>query len=92
MKGKVLFTASTYSHILHFHQPYLQWFQEQGWAVHVACGGPHAAVPFADETLDLPLKKNMWSLDNFRAAAMLRRKIQQEEAANVGEYGSRISF
>ena len=30
MAPKALFTASTYSHIVNFHLPYLQWFQQQG--------------------------------------------------------------
>ena len=39
MPPKVLFTASTYSHIRNFHLPYLRWFHDQGWIVHAACGG-----------------------------------------------------
>ena len=36
----VLYTASTFSHILNFHLPYLRRFRELGWQVEVACGGP----------------------------------------------------
>ena len=39
MPGKLLYTASTYSHIANFHLPYLRAFREAGWTVHVACGG-----------------------------------------------------
>ena len=78
MKGKILFTASTCSHILQFHLPYLQGFQERGWSVHVAAGGPCSDIPFADETIDLPLEKSMTSLKNFKAAMLLRKKIRQE--------------
>ncbi|MDE7260691.1 MAG: glycosyltransferase [Oscillospiraceae bacterium] len=92
MKGKVLFTASTYSHILHFHLPYIQRFHEQGWSVHVACGGPHEEVPFTDKTLDLPLKKDMWSTENFRASAILRRNILQEGYALVSTHTSLAAF
>lgn len=42
MGRKVLFTASTYSHIVNFHLPYLRRFQEEGWTVHAACGEGHA--------------------------------------------------
>lgn len=37
--SKVLFTASTYSHIVNFHRPYLAAFRQLGWRVEVACGG-----------------------------------------------------
>ena len=59
MGQKVLFTASTYSHILHFHRPYLRLFREKGWEVHAACGGAPAAIPEADEVIHLPLEKKM---------------------------------
>ena len=36
---KVLFTATVDSHIKHFHLPYLKWFQQQGYEVHVATNG-----------------------------------------------------
>ena len=35
----VLCTASTFSHIVNFHLPYLRRFRELGWQVSVACGG-----------------------------------------------------
>ena len=78
MPPKVLFTASTYSHLRHFHLPYLDWFQRQGWIVHTACGGAPAPIPFSDEVIDLPLEKRMTAPGNLRAAALLRRKIQAE--------------
>ena len=78
MPPKVLFTASTYSHIRNFHLPYLRWFHDQGWIVHAACGGAQAPIPYADEVLHLPLEKRMAAPGNFRASAMLRRKIKDE--------------
>ena len=48
MGGKVLFTASTYSHIVNFHLPYLRKFQEEGWTVHAACGGRPMPIPDAE--------------------------------------------
>ena len=40
---KVLFTASTFSHIINFHLPYLRKFKQLGWRVHVACVSSAAA-------------------------------------------------
>lgn len=71
----VLYTASTFSHIAHFHLPYLRRFQELGWRVEVACGGAYHDIPFADEILALPLEKKMTSPANFRAARMLRQRM-----------------
>lgn len=57
MGGKVLFTASTYSHVVNFHLAYLERFCREGWTVHVACGGRPVAVPYAQEVIGLPLEK-----------------------------------
>jgi len=35
-KGKILFIATVESHILYFHVPFLKYFQEKGYEVHVA--------------------------------------------------------
>ena len=40
----VLYTASTFSHIVSFHLPYLRRFRELGWQVEVACGGGDVLV------------------------------------------------
>lgn len=78
MDQKVLFTASTYSHIVNFHLPYLQWFRQQGWEVHAACGGAPQPIPFANRVIHLPLEKSMGSPKNFQAAGLLRRIIRRE--------------
>lgn len=78
MDRKVLFTASTYSHIVNFHLPYLQWFQDQGWTVHAACGGQPAALPYTDKILHMPFEKSMGSPKNFQAARLLRKAIRRE--------------
>ena len=59
MGQQVLFTASTYSHILHFHPaPTCAVSGGEGWVVHVACGGALASIPEADEVIHLPLEKD----------------------------------
>ena len=78
MGRRVLFTASTYSHIVNFHLPYLRKFQEEGWTVHAACGGKPAPVPYADAVLEFPLKKSMWSPGNLKAAVSLRDNMRKE--------------
>lgn len=92
MGQKVLFTASTYSHIVNFHLPYLQRFHEEGWMVHVACGGKAMPIPYADEVVALPLEKSMRSPRNFRAAALLREKIRGEGYDLVCTHTSLAAF
>ena len=92
MGEKVLFTASTYSHIVNFHLPYLEKFRAEGWTVHVACGGAPMAIPQADEVVHLPLEKAMWSPRNFRAAGMLRERMGREGYALAVAHTSLAAF
>ena len=92
MRRKVLFTASTFSHIRNFHLPYLNAFQDLGWEVHVACGGVGESVPYADRTVPLPLRKRMWALSNFKAAHMLRNMIRAEGYSLISTHTSLAAF
>lgn len=92
MSHKVLFTASTYSHIRHFHLPYLQSFQESGWTVHVACADAPKKIPSASRGIDLPFKKQMFSPANFRAAWQLRKVIKKERYTLVTTHTSLAAF
>ncbi len=44
---KVLFSATVDEHILSFHIPYIKWFKEQGYEVHVASKGKFK-IPYVD--------------------------------------------
>jgi len=92
MERKVLFTASTFSHIRNFHLPYLRAFQERGWLVHVACGGAEETIPFADRLISLPLEKKMSSPRNFRAAQCLRSLIASERYELICTHTALASF
>ena len=92
MTQKVLFTTSTFSHIRNFHLPYLEYFHARGWTVHVACGGEQIDIPYADKVIPLPFRKQMQSPDNFRAAAMLRRLIHQENYTLLSTHTALAAF
>lgn len=79
MNPKVLYTASTYSHLRNFHRPYLAWFHEMGWTVHAAAGGEPGNLPEADKTVTLPFAKRMTAPSNFRCASMLGALMRQEQ-------------
>ena len=78
MAHRVLFTASTRSHIMNFHLPYIRAFNELGWQVDVACGVSGEAIPGAARVLCLPFEKKMSSPKNFAAAGTLRRMMRRE--------------
>lgn len=78
MAGKVLFTASTYSHIRRFHLPYMRRLKERGWTIHVACGGKPEKISYAKQVMALPLQKSMTAPANLQATAMLRKTIRAE--------------
>ena len=90
--GKVLFTASTFSHIRRFHLPYLRAMGERGWTVHVACGGAPEEIPYAERVIALPLEKSMTAPGNLRAAAMLRREIKAERYSLICANTSLAAF
>ena len=92
MGRKVLFTASTYSHIVNFHLPYLRKFREEGWTVHAACGGTPMDIPYADEVFAFPLEKSMWSPNNFRAAVALSGKMRKERYDLISTHTSLAAF
>ncbi len=92
MGRKVLFTASTYSHIVNFHLPYLRKFREEGWTVHAACGGRAMEIPYADEVFDFPLEKSMWSFRNFKAAMALSDKMRKENYGLISTHTSLAAF
>lgn len=56
MMHRILFTASTFSHIRTFHLPYLRAFRALGWEVDVACGGTPPDLPDADRVIALPFE------------------------------------
>lgn len=67
MSKKILFTASTMSHIDHFHRPYIKAFEDLGYEV---------------KAVALPVSKSFFSLQNIRAV-FITRKLLREEGFDV---------
>lgn len=88
----VLFTASTWSHIAHFHRPYLRAFHALGWQVHAACGGASLPIPEADACFDIPFEKKMTAPANFRAQARLRALMAEHRYDLVITHTSLAAF
>lgn len=75
---KVLFTATVDSHIKHFHLPYLQWFQEQGYEVHVATNGKEE-IPYCDVKHQISFERNPIKINNLKAIKDLKNIIHHEK-------------
>ena len=84
MKKKVLFVATVLRmHVLVFHLPYMRWFQEQGYEVHLAAGndtgGEVASVPYCDRYFDLPFARSPLSRINLKVYHDLKAIIDRED-------------
>ena len=75
---KVLFTATVDSHIMQFHLPYLKWFKEQGYEVHVATNGKKE-IPYCDVKHVVSFERNPIKLNNLKAIKQLKKIIEEEK-------------
>lgn len=76
--NKVLFTATVDSHILQFHIPYLKWFKDQGYEVHVATNGDET-IPYCDVKHKIPFEKTPFKINNIKAIIQLKKIIEKEK-------------
>ncbi|BAE85110.1 glycosyltransferase [Desulfitobacterium hafniense] len=77
MDKKILYCASTASHIMNFHLPYLEYFKAQGWQVDVVIGGRTKSIPFADHVIGIPLEKNLWTVSNLQSVRIVQRLLAE---------------
>ena len=76
-KNKVLFTATVDSHILHFHIPFLKYFKDQGYEVHVATNG-NEEIPFCDKKHLISFERSPLKFNNLKAIKQLKKVVDQE--------------
>ena len=62
---KILFSASTLSHIENFHIPYLKYFKQLGFEVHIM-GKPNnkSQIPYIDKLIPIDFEKSIFSIKN----------------------------
>lgn len=75
---KVLFTATVDSHILQFHIPYLKYFKEKGYEVHVATNG-NEDIPYCDKKIVVPFERSPFKCNNLKAIKVLKKVIMAEK-------------
>lgn len=78
MPKKVLFCATTDYHFQSFHLPYMSWFKEQGWEVHVAASGS-LELPFVDRRFHLPFERSPLKLQNVKVYYRLKSIIDEQQ-------------
>lgn len=71
---KVLFVASITGHITGFHIPYLKWFKEQGYEVHVASKGEQE-IQYCDTHYEIPFERFPLKKSNIKAYKKLKKII-----------------
>lgn len=75
---KVLFVATITKHIIGFHTPYLKWFKEQGYEVHVASNG-NEKIEYCDKHFDIPFERFPIKVNNLRAYKQLKNVIDENK-------------
>ena len=76
---KVLFVANVYEHIVGFHIPYMKWFKEHGYEVHVVANdlGDYN-IPYADRIIEIGIERSPLKVGNIMAIKQLRHLIETE--------------
>ena len=85
---RVLFCASVLRHITAFHVPYLEFFKERGFEVHVAArsdlGGEWGDyTDYIDRLFDIHVDRSPFKLDNVRALRELKYIIARNNYALI---------
>ena len=75
---KVLFTATVDSHIQLFHIPYLKYFKEKGYEVHVATNGDEP-IEYCDKKHKVSFERSPFKINNLKAIKQLERIINEEK-------------
>ena len=73
-KSYILFTATITKHILRFHLPYLEWFQQQGYETHVASLGKEK-IPFCDRQFQVDFVRSPYSFGHRKSYKQLKSII-----------------
>ncbi len=76
--NKILFTATIDKHIECFHLPYLKWFKDNGFEVHVASRG-ELNIPHCDVKYNVPFVRAPYGLENLKAYVELKKIIDEND-------------
>ena len=76
--NKVLFVATLDSHIKQFHIPYLKWFKDNGYEVHVATNS-NEPIECCDKKHHIAIGRNPLKISNIKAIKELKKIVEKEK-------------
>lgn len=77
---KVLFVATVDSHIRHFHIPYLKYFKEMGYEVHVATANDeNEKFAYCDKKHTITFERSPFKLNNLKAIKQMEKLLSKEK-------------
>lgn len=75
---KILFVATIDQHIRHFHYPFLEWFKNNGYEVHVASNGEEELL-HVDKKHNIPFERSPFKTNNIKAYKQLKKLIEAND-------------
>ncbi|MEG0693675.1 MAG: glycosyltransferase [Oscillospiraceae bacterium] len=84
---KILFCASTASHITNFHMPYLEQFKKQGYEVHTIANKTISS-PFVDCSYEAVFDKHNLSFQNILSVFQIAKRIKQERYSVISSHAT----
>ncbi len=77
---KVLFVAHVDSHIRHFHIPYMKYFKDQGYEVHVATSDDEGEqFDYCDKKHKITMERSPFKLNNIKAIKQMTKLVEDEK-------------
>lgn len=77
---KVLFVAHVDSHIRHFHIPYLKYFKEKGYEVHVATSNDeNESFEYCDKKHTVCMERSPFKINNLKAIKQMKKIFEEEK-------------
>lgn len=76
---KVLFVCNVLSHIYAFHLPYIEWFKQNGYEVHILTNAGGKTAECCDKLYDVGIERSPFSLKNISAYRTAKKIIESEK-------------
>lgn len=76
---KVLYVSNVLSHIYAFHMPYINWFKQNGFEVHVMANSNGQEAKGFDKYFDVKIERSPFSLKNIAAYKEAKIIIDSEK-------------
>ena len=77
-KKRVLFVSNILAHIKTFHTPYINWFRENGWEVHVLSNANGEEKPlYCDYLYDVPIRRSPFDRRNIKAYKIAKNILDE---------------